>query len=330
MPSDISKLILAKRIDEMLTDRGAFGTAAGPASSPDWSPMTSSEVKSELALSQGVDAALKALHDQGRLHRRKRLTGQSGRQPMEYWLPKPDWTVDEQQAPGWLAQGAEVEVRMQMEGLLGSLYSGRVLQMRESAVLVQYSALHAEDEGDGEGPILETEWISTHLIRPPPPQTPPGFPSQLPLGKLLSLLHEDGWWEVRLLERRPATGEEEASFLVRSDLYNVEHWVGADKLRPRWVFQVNRWRAEVGAAVVDEEAPSTQPLAQPPPPAPQPLLPAPQSHTITGPLAPAGWHDDRDRGGGYGGGGGGSGHGGSDARCRDRGPKVPRPALRSE
>ena len=52
---------------------------------------------------------------------------------------------------------------------------------------------------------------------------------------------------MRLLQRRPATGEEEPSFLVSSERYGRQRWVGADELRPRWVLAGSLWRAEVGA-----------------------------------------------------------------------------------
>jgi len=140
--------------------------------------------------------------------------------------------VDVEQPRDWLAAGAEVEVEMGEEGLRGSLYGGKVLQLRKGKALVQYAAfcVEAEEEGggDGEAPLL-TEWTSTRLLRPPPPPPPPGFPSQLPAGKLLSLLHDDGWWEVRLLESRPA----EASFLVSSELYKRQRWARIVLRSPR-------------------------------------------------------------------------------------------------
>ena len=56
---------------------------------------------------------------------------------MEYWLPAPRATatsVEVEQAPSWLAVGAEVEVQMQEEGLRSSQYSGRVLQLGEQVL----------------------------------------------------------------------------------------------------------------------------------------------------------------------------------------------------
>ncbi|EOD12346.1 hypothetical protein EMIHUDRAFT_213552 [Emiliania huxleyi CCMP1516] len=66
--------------------------------------------------------------------------------------------VDVEQPPDWLAAGAEVEVEMGEEGLRGSLYGGKVLQLRKGKALVQYAAfcVEAEEEGggDGEAPLL--------------------------------------------------------------------------------------------------------------------------------------------------------------------------------
>jgi hypothetical protein len=137
-----------------------------------------------------------------------------------------------------------VEVQMQEDGLNGSLYSARVLEVRQKKALLEFAAFCVEmpDGADGDAPLLQ-EWVSTGLLSPQPPPTPPGFPEQLPVGKPLQLLHDDGWWEVRLLEVR-RNGASSAEYNVHSERYKRTSWVGAGMLRPLWKFNGTRWKAE--------------------------------------------------------------------------------------
>lgn len=134
---------------------------------------------------------------------------------------------------------------MQEDGLHGSLYAARVLEVRQKKALLEFAAFCVEmpDGADGDAPLLQ-EWVSTGLLSPQPPPTPPGFPEQLPVGKLLQLLHDDGWWDVRLLETRRNETSSHVEYHVHSERYKRTSWVGADVLRPLWKFNGTRWRAD--------------------------------------------------------------------------------------
>lgn len=82
-------------------------------------------------------------------------------------------------------------------------------------------------------------------MRPVPPQVESHelWASGLNEGDVCQLNFESGWWDVRILEVRP---EAEKKFLVKPLLYNIEHSVNADVLRPKtvWVWNAvsKEWR----------------------------------------------------------------------------------------
>ena len=108
-----------------------------------------------------------------------------------------------------LAIGGSVEVSMEEEGLFGSLYGARVIQVKRAAsetrVLVEYDAFNAEEEGPpGTEVSLLREWVRGAQLRALPPPPPSYFPSQLRAGDSVEVRIEDGWWPVRFAQSRPA------------------------------------------------------------------------------------------------------------------------------
>eukprot|EP00966_Prymnesium_polylepis_P011306 260524-Prymnesium_polylepis.1 len=173
------------------------------------------------------------------------------------------------QLAGWPGVGSPVEVSMLEDGLVGSRYTGKIKKLQSSRALVEFDEFFL-DEG---GKERLKEWCALTQLRPPPPPPPADFFSQKSLkpGVALDILFDDGWWEVELLKRRRADGEQE--LLLRSATYQTEQWVGLDHVRPRWHFKHDCWRIEGAPDVivlVERSAQSAGAASQPaaPPHAP--------------------------------------------------------------
>ena len=163
---------------------------------------------------------------------------------------------------GGFALGAQVEVRMEEDGLLGSLYSARVLKHKGRRSLVMHRALLSE-----EGTPLQ-EWVRSSQLRALPRPTPPQFAEGLRTGDAVELKLNDAWWEVRLVRSRRCKnllggGKE---FLVASDVYHTEHWVRKERLRPSLAAKSDLGGASPGAggrarlaAALNQPAASNQP-----------------------------------------------------------------------
>lgn len=62
-----------------------------------------------------------------------------------------------EQPPGWLVPGVQVEVEMKEEGLYGSLYCARVIELRAKKALVEFAAFCIEgaDDASDNAPLLQ-------------------------------------------------------------------------------------------------------------------------------------------------------------------------------
>ena len=69
----------------------------------------------------------------------------------------------------------------------------------------------------------------------------PCLPQRLTSGDDVEVLHDDGWWEMTFVGSRPAAGGTE--YCTRSELYQIERWVAADAIRPRWRRWGTKWRS---------------------------------------------------------------------------------------
>lgn len=65
-----------------------------------------------------------------------------------------------EQPPGWLAPGLQVEVEMREEGLYGSMYRARVLELRAMKAHIEFTDFCVEgaDEASGDAPLLQVCW----------------------------------------------------------------------------------------------------------------------------------------------------------------------------
>lgn len=137
---------------------------------------------------------------------------------------------------GGFAPGASVEVSMLGEGLCGCKYGARILQLRPLCVHAMFEDFY-EQRGEGRaGPRRVQEWIARSKISAPPPSPTDNWLRRVPLGELLELHHERGWWPVLLMGRQPKVCTGGTSFFVASHCYPMERR-GADtqELRPSTV-----------------------------------------------------------------------------------------------
>lgn len=103
-------------------------------------------------------------------------------------------------ALAWQQPGKSVEVEMREEGLTGSRYTARIVEVAGKRVHVEFDDFFEE----GSEVTLLRDWVKMDQLRPPPPATPPDFFHGLGSGDALELRHEDGWWAVQYMERRAA------------------------------------------------------------------------------------------------------------------------------
>ena len=93
-------------------------------------------------------------------------------------------------------------------------------------------------------------------VRPAPPALDSArharWAAALKAGDPCQLRYEDGWWDVLVI--RKSGGE----YVVKPLLYDIEHSVAADVLRPKveWTWDVGskQWRARGGGADANEGA----------------------------------------------------------------------------
>jgi hypothetical protein len=168
-----------------------------------------------------------------------------------------------QKGPGgdWLAPEAAVEIVMQDEGLVGSRYPAIILSVdhAQKQARVEHEQFFEDDAADGSpgAPLRENTSFVQITPRPPPP--PADFAKSLYVGMPLEVFLEDGWWEVTLHEIKRGSSSQ-INYLVRSDMYRTEHWVGdLNSLRPRWRFSSGHWQAG-SVPGPDTRAPAPQPL----------------------------------------------------------------------
>ena len=101
-------------------------------------------------------------------------------------------------AAAWLSAGVVVE--WADEGMAGTLYRARVLDVKGSKAHIEHEAFNAEDDSDE----MLKEWVPASQLSAVPPDPPAGFFGRLKVGAPLCLLHEEGWWKVTLLEVKGA------------------------------------------------------------------------------------------------------------------------------
>ena len=149
---------------------------------------------------------------------------------------------------GWCTIGQRVEVLQTDEGLAGSRYAGRVLEMSKHRVHVEYEVgcvrkpkscrtliapaslcVQAFLE-EGSEDVLSCDWVKAELLRPFPPPTPEGFLQRLTHGDEVEILHEDGWWDVTFIGLRHSEGGVEYQVLVRYTLVCVSFGCMATEL----------------------------------------------------------------------------------------------------
>ena len=139
---------------------------------------------------------------------------------------------------------------MREEGLFGSRYEARVLEMDVEQVLVQFSEFVSEE--DPKRPL--EEWADLDRVTPVPPPAPPGFLAVLANaepGAELEIFFDGGWWAVNLGRR-----QRDGAYQVFQPQYGTERWAKANCLRPRWKFhslEPAKWTASepVGVTVYD-------------------------------------------------------------------------------
>ena len=134
------------------------------------------------------------------------------------------------------------------KGLRGSRFTAQVLQTDGARAQVQFFAFNESDKP--EAPPL-TEWVKTSQLWPSPPPPPPDFLASVRHGQPLSLLHEDGWWDVTLASVAADGGER--PYQVTSSQYRSAMQVGGDALRPQWSFRGLAIGRGNGAADAEQE-----------------------------------------------------------------------------
>ena len=155
--------------------------------------------------------------------------------------------------------GARVEVLQEDDGYYGAWFEAEVRgHAAPDKVRVEYlELLEGDDEDDGPP---STRWASNEPARrlrpsPRPPASHEAWAAALEVGQQVQLQYIGGWWDVVVVERRPAGGLE-APFTVKPTLYEIEHRVGASALRPApgWVWDVpsKRWKQVAKYEMADE------------------------------------------------------------------------------
>ena len=127
---------------------------------------------------------------------------------------------------------------MNEEGLFGSRYEARVLEMDVEQVLVQFSEFVSEEDPKS---ALE-EWVDLERITPVPPPAPPGFLVNAEPGAELEIFFDGGWWAVNLGRK-----QRDGAYQVFQPQYGTERWAKANCLRPRWKFhslEPAKWTAD--------------------------------------------------------------------------------------
>ena len=158
--------------------------------------------------------------------------------PRQAFVVRPVATDSSDHFPIWVVRGAYVEVKMEEDGLHGSRYLGRIIDVSGSRAFVEFQAFLADDAAavnEGSEQALLTDWVGISQLAPPPPPPPPDFFDKIEIGAPVELYHEEGWWEVTLQRTRPAPSGN-TSYHVVSAMYGTERWVNPDRLRPRWHF----------------------------------------------------------------------------------------------
>lgn len=122
-----------------------------------------------------------------------------------------------------------VEVRMREKGLQGSRFLANALQTRGQQAQVEFFVFNESEQSDE----LLKEWVKIKCLWPQPPLPPPYFLPYIKQGDALSLLHEDGWWDVHLASKDESSAH---PYQVASVQYQSTRWVDATCLRPRWSF----------------------------------------------------------------------------------------------
>ena len=144
------------------------------------------------------------------------------------------------------SMGMVVEVLQTEEGLVGSRYSGVILQLRgrsctQKEVLVRYDSLF-DDWEDGEAgrqvadvePRALEEWVRASQLVMPPPKTPADWLRSLRPGDEADTLHEGGWWHVVVQSKIGGKAKfgEPAHYVVEAVGYGVRRTVEGRELRP--------------------------------------------------------------------------------------------------
>ena len=175
-------------------------------------------------------------------------------------------------AYGWGASihpipvGTAIEVLAVEEGLVGAAFRavaiapepcGTVAQREKqerqavSKLRVEYTDLLASEASSEH----LREWCPKQQIRPKPPPTPRGFHGLVRKGDPLQLLLEDAWWDVIVdaIGDDPPRGAPPGTvhFTVSSVQYDATHAVGAELLRPCWLWQPQSqvWNYHITAGV---------------------------------------------------------------------------------
>ena len=107
------------------------------------------------------------------------------------------------------------------EGLRGSRYGATVIDVRGERALVEHREF-VDEQGKP-----EREWYALDSLLRPPQPPPPGWIAALRPGDSAEILHEGGWWNVRL---RSLDADE---CLVDVVGYMMQRRVKLAALRPR-------------------------------------------------------------------------------------------------
>jgi len=231
-----------------ISDAGVSSAAcAKSVSKKDALPASESSASCPSAQSE-KKAPLPAVGSPGRSHGKSKVDERPALVSTDRKDAKPK--LDKRSAQGKMMRtwpvGMRVEVMQTDEGFYGAWFLGSVKGYKADRVIVEYDEFleECDEEESADTPHLRQEELQENM-RPVPPQVESHelWASGLNEGDVCQLNFESGWWDVRILEVRP---EAEKKFLVKPLLYNIEHSVNADVLRPKtvWVWNAvsKEWR----------------------------------------------------------------------------------------
>ncbi|KAL6662181.1 hypothetical protein ACP70R_000040 [Stipagrostis hirtigluma subsp. patula] len=149
--------------------------------------------------------------------------------------------------PALFPLGAEVEVRSDDPGFVGSFYEATVAGYLPSGrgYVVAYSTLTRREDGGG-SPVREL--AAADDVRPRPPAAPPSAPREFAMHEMVEAFHNEGWWEGVVCGVPPVVEAPAAAGVPPRRVYTVSFPTSREvlefeetALRPHRVFRGERW-----------------------------------------------------------------------------------------